>query len=106
MPGLGTRLGEPALPVCADYPNPANSDQNRRAEYLKGWTVVNWDKALANFKKAIARDARGYSRISAPPERSLRERSPDHRRKIEINIAIRAKQRERLHFRLGLRSAR
>jgi hypothetical protein len=78
--------------------------QNRRAEYLKGWTVVNWDKALANFKKAIARDARGYSRISAPPERSLRE--PDHRRKIEINMAIRAKHRERLHFRLDLRSAR
>ncbi len=34
-----------ALPVCAGYPNPANSDQNRRAEYLKGWTVVNWDKS-------------------------------------------------------------
>jgi hypothetical protein len=67
---------------------------------------MNWDKALANFKKAIARDARGYSRISAPPERSLRERSSDHRGKIEINMAIRAKHRERLHFRLDLRSAR
>jgi hypothetical protein len=95
-----------ALPVCAGYPNPANSDQNRRTEYLKGWSVVNWDNALAKFKKAIARDACGYSRISAPPKRSLRERSPDHRRKIELNIAIRTKHRERLHFRLGLRSAR
>ena len=27
--------------------------QNRRADYLKEWwSVVNWDKALANFKKS------------------------------------------------------
>jgi superoxide dismutase len=29
-----------------------NSDQYRRAEYLKAWWgVMNWDKALADFKK-------------------------------------------------------
>jgi hypothetical protein len=42
------------LPVRADHPNPPNSDQYRRAEYLKAWWgVMNWDKALADFKKPV-----------------------------------------------------
>jgi hypothetical protein len=67
---------------------PANSDQNRRAEYL-----------------SRSSGATG-SRVCEPPERSLLERSPGHRRKIETNMAVRAKHPERLRFRLDLRPAR
>ena len=41
--------------TCTDHPNPPNSDQYRRAEYLKAWWgVMNRDKALADFKKPVA----------------------------------------------------
>jgi hypothetical protein len=44
-----------ALSIRADHPNPPNSDQYRRAEYLPnisrhGWGGMNWDKAQATSR--------------------------------------------------------
>jgi hypothetical protein len=72
----GTRVGEPSrveghrdacnpsratvverrrVAVCGGHPNPANSKQDRRAEYLKGMVERRGtEKALANLRKAIA----------------------------------------------------
>jgi hypothetical protein len=54
-PSRATVVERRRVAVCGGHPNPANSKQDRRAEYLKGMVERReLDKALANFRKAIA----------------------------------------------------